>query len=28
LENIENKHVQKTPIYKEYTMHVLLDGDN
>jgi hypothetical protein len=27
-EKIENKKIQKTLIYKEYTMHVLLRGDN
>jgi hypothetical protein len=28
LEKIENKKIEKTIIYKEYTMHVLLGGDN
>jgi hypothetical protein len=28
LEKIENKKIQKTLIYKEYTMHVRLGGDN
>jgi hypothetical protein len=28
LEKIENKRIKKTIIYKEYTLHVLLGGDN
>jgi hypothetical protein len=28
LEKIENKGIKKTIIYKEYTLHVLLGGDN
>jgi hypothetical protein len=28
LEKIENKGINKTLIYKEYTLHVLLGGDN
>jgi hypothetical protein len=28
LEKIENKGINKTIIYKEYSLHVLLGGDN